>query len=205
MSKNKYIQDLEEIKDIMSRSSRFISLSGMSGVFSGIIALAGAYVAYRTVLAYHFQIGYEGSTITTDNLTDLLLIAIVTLILSVGTVIYFTTRETKKRKLKIWDLQTKRLLVNLAIPLLAGGILCLMLLYKGYAEIVIPMTLVFYGLALVNTSKYTLRVIRGLGIIEIALGLTAIYFSEFALLFWSFGFGILHIVYGMVMHLKSDS
>ena len=205
MSKNKYIQDLEEIKDIMSRSSRFISLSGMSGVFSGIIALAGAYVAYRTVLAYHFQIGYEGTTITTESLTDLLLIAVVTLILSVGTVIYFTTRETKKRKLKIWDLQTKRLLVNLAIPLLAGGILCLMLLYKGYAEIVIPMTLVFYGLALVNTSKYTLRVIRGLGIIEIALGLTAIYFSEFALLFWSFGFGILHIVYGMVMHLKSDS
>ena len=205
MSKNKYIQDLEEIKDIMSRSSRFISLSGMSGVFSGIIALAGAYVAYRTVLAYHFQIGYEGTTITTENLTDLLLIAVVTLILSVGTVIYFTTRETKKRKLKIWDLQTKRLLINLAIPLLAGGILCLMLLYKGYAEIVIPMTLVFYGLALVNTSKYTLRVIRGLGIIEIALGLTAIYFSEFALLFWSFGFGILHIVYGMVMHLKSDS
>jgi hypothetical protein len=205
MSKNKYIKDLEEIKDIMSRSSRFISLSGMSGVFSGIIALAGAYVAYRTVLAYHFQIGYEGTTITTENLTDLLLIAVVTLILSVGTVIYFTTRETRKRKLKIWDLQTKRLLINLAIPLLAGGILCLMLLYKGYAEIVIPMTLVFYGLALVNTSKYTLRVIRGLGIIEIALGLTAIYFSEFALLFWSFGFGILHIVYGMVMHLKSDS
>jgi hypothetical protein len=205
MKQDKYIDDIKEIKEIMNRASRFISLSGLSGISAGIIALIGAYAAYQTVFINQDYFGYENVIITTESLTTLLIIAVGTVILSVGTVIYFTTKETKKRNQKIWDHQTKRLLINLAIPLVTGGILCLMLLFKGYIGIVAPLTLIFYGLALVNASKYTLNEIRSLGIIEIVLGLMATHFIGFGLLFWAAGFGILHIIYGVMMHLRYRS
>jgi hypothetical protein len=129
----------------------------------------------------------------------------VTLVLSIGIGIYFTTKETKKQNQKIWDHQTKRLLINLAIPLITGGILCLMLLLRGYVGIVAPLTLIFYGLALVNASKYTLSEIRSLGLAEIVLGLISMQFIGFGLLFWSVGFGVLHIVYGAAMQMRYKS
>lgn len=203
--KEKYIEDLKEIKDIMNRSSRFISLSGLSGIAAGIAALAGAYLAYQTVYANQDYLGYRRAFLTTESLTQLLLIAVVTLIVAIGSVVYFTTRETKKRNQKIWDAQTKRLLLNLSIPLLTGGALCLMLLSKGYIGLVAPLTLIFYGLALINASKYTLDEIRSLGLLEVALGLIAVQYIGLGLLFWSIGFGLLHIVYGIIMHLKYKS
>jgi hypothetical protein len=205
MDQQKYIDDLKEIKSIMSRSSRLISLSGLAGVFAGVFALAGAYLAYDTVYADQNYLGYRVAVLTNETITSLLTIAIATLILSISAGVFFTTRRAKKTNEKLWDHQTKRLLINLLIPLATGGILCLILLSKGYIGIVAPLTLIFYGLALVNASKYTLDEIRSLGLLEIALGLFATYFIGYGLIFWSIGFGVLHIIYGLVMHRRYES
>jgi hypothetical protein len=200
--KEKYIEDLKEIKEIMNRSSRFISLSGLSGISAGIFALIGAYLGWQTIFANHDLLSYQPNVLSSELMSQLLLIVFGTLILAIGTTIYFTTRETKKRNQKIWDYQTKRLLINLLIPLVTGGILCTMLLIKGYIGLVIPLTLVFYVLALVNASKYTLDEIRSLGIIEIVLGLLALQFITSGMIFWTLGFGLFHIVYGIIMQWK---
>ncbi|MEQ8882350.1 MAG: hypothetical protein RLQ12_22095 [Cyclobacteriaceae bacterium] len=205
MNQDKYIRDLQDIKDIMNRSSRFISLSGLSGIFAGLFALVGAYAAYQTVYAGQDYLNYRHAIITRESLISLLLIALVTLTLSVGAGIFFTSRETKRQNEKVWDHQTKRLLINLAIPLVTGGIVCLILLLKGFVGIIAPLTLIFYGLALVNASKYTLNEVRSLGIIEIVLGLISLQFIGYGLLFWAVGFGVLHIVYGTMMQLKFKS
>ncbi|MEQ9165985.1 MAG: hypothetical protein RLO12_06995 [Fulvivirga sp.] len=205
MDQQKYIDDLKEIKSIMSRSSRLISLSGLAGVFAGVFALAGAYLAYDTVYADQNYLGYRVAVLTNETITSLLTIAIATLILSISAGVFFTSRRAKKTNEKLWDHQTKRLLINLFIPLATGGILCLILLSKGYIGIVAPLTLIFYGLALVNASKYTLDEIRSLGLLEIALGLFATYFIGYGLIFWSIGFGVLHIIYGLVMHRRYES
>src|SRR6056297_2019399 len=131
MKKEQYLNDLKEIKEMMNRSSRFISLSGLSGISVGLIALAGAWASWQSVYKNLELTGYGKALLSDGSLTQLLLIAAVTLLLALVFGIYFTTRETKKRNQKIWDHQTKRLLVNLAIPLLAGGILCLLLLWDG--------------------------------------------------------------------------
>lgn len=202
MTDQKYIEDLRDIREMMDRSSRFISLSGLSGVFAGIFALIGAYLAYQTVYANQDYLGYRIAIINRDSLLQLLLIATSTLILSVGAAIFFSTRKAKKNGHKIWDLQTKRLLMNLFIPLATGGVVCLILLFKGFIGLVAPLTLVFYGLALLNASKYTLTEIRSLGISEIILGLVATYYIGYGLLFWTVGFGLLHIFYGILMQIK---
>jgi hypothetical protein len=198
----KYIEDLKEIKDIMNRSTRFISLSGLSGVSTGITALAGVYLAYQTIFKEQDYLTYNAVELSSENVINLLLIAVATLILSIGAAIFFTTKKLKKKNHSVWDQQTKRLLINLSIPLITGGLLCLMLLLKGFVGLLPPITLIFYGLALVNASKYTLPEIRSLGLIEIFLGLIAIQFIEYGLLFWAFGFGAIQIVYGLFIQRK---
>lgn len=203
--KKKYIEDLKEIKDIMNRSSRFISLSGLSGVSIGIIAIAGAYLAYQTVFKGQNLLTDGSVAISIEQTWQLLIIASGTFILSAIAAIFFTTRKTKKRNQPIWDHQTKRLLINLSIPLITGGVLCIILLVKGFLGLLAPLSLIFYGLSLVNGSKYTLGEIRTLGLIEIALGLIAIQFIEYGLIFWAMGFGVLHIVYGIIIQRKYKS
>ena len=205
MDKEKYLNDLKEIRDIMDRSSRFISLSGFSGISAGIFGLAGAYIAYLTGFKDLQPLDYAEMVLPRNSLSYLLIIALATLLLAISIGIYFTRRETKKRNLKVWDHQTKRLLINLAIPLLTGGIVCLMLLFKGFLGIVVPLTLIFYGLALVNASKYTLSEIRSLGLLEILLGLIAMQIIDYSLPLWAAGFGILHIVYGIIIPVRYTS
>ncbi|MCH6235988.1 hypothetical protein [Cognataquiflexum rubidum] len=205
MEKEKYIQDLRQIKEIMDRSSKFISLSGLSGVAAGIIALAGAWYAYRNIYTESDFYGYQVVTISSESIASIIGLGALILILAIGAGIFFTAQKAKKANQKVWNSQAKRLLINLAIPLVTGGLLSLIFLSRGFIGIIAPLTLIFYGLALVNASKYTHEEIRSLGIIEIALGLLSAYFIGFGLLFWAIGFGLLHIVYGIIMHYRYGS
>lgn len=203
--KEKYIEDLKEIKDMMNRSSRFLSLSGISGITAGLVALVGAFLAQRQVLSQNNLLTFDRVELPEGEITKLLSIALTTMIVSIGLVIILTTRETKKRGQKIWDQQTRRILVNLFIPLTTGGIVALSFLFRGYIGVLVPLTLIFYGLALLNVSKYTLNEIRNLGLIEIILGLFALQFISHSLWFWAAGFGLFHIVYGIIVKMKYRS
>ena len=205
MEKQKYIEDIEAIKDMMDRSSKFISLSGLSGVLAGTFALIAAYLAYSTVNEGKDFMEYEKAVLTMSSLSKLLLIAISTIVLSVGCGIFLTTRKARKLNQSIFDKQAQLMLTHLAIPLITGGVLCVILLLKGGVALVAPLTLIFYGLALVNASKYAVDAMRTLGLIEIALGLLATWFLGYGLIFWAIGFGVMHIIYGIFMHLNDRS
>lgn len=205
MEKEKYLQDLQQIKEIMDRSSKFISLSGLSGVAAGIIALAGSWYAYRYIYTESDFYGFNVVTFDSESIISLIGLGATIFILAISAAIFFTAQKAKKSNQKIWNSQAKRLIINMAIPLVAGGILSLIFLSKGFIGIIAPLTLIFYGLALVNASKYTNLEIRSLGIIEIGLGLISAYFIGFGLLFWAIGFGLLHIVYGIIMHYRYGS
>jgi hypothetical protein len=205
MTKEKYLDDLKDIKSMMERSSRFISLSGVSGVIAGILALIGAYLAYQTVYFEQDYLSYRKAHIDGDTILQLLGIASSTIVLAFGAGIYFTSRKARKNNQRLWDKQAKLLIINLMIPLATGGILCLILLNHGFIGLVAPMTLLFYGLALINASKYTLTEVRGLGLFEVLLGLIGCQLVGYGLILWAIGFGVLHIIYGVVMHLRYGS
>ncbi len=203
MEKQKYIQDIEAIKDMMDRSSKFISLSGLSGVLAGTFALVAAYLAYGTIYSGGlYSMEYRDAILSRSTLSQLLAIGITTIILSIGCGIFLTTRKARKMNQSMFDKQAKLMLINLAIPLVTGGVLCLILLLKRGVTLVAPMTLIFYGLALVNASKYAVDAMRTLGLIQIALGLLATWFIGYGLIFWAIGFGVMHIIYGIFMHLN---
>lgn len=200
------LETLQDIKRMMERSSRFISLSGLSGVSAGICALVGAYIARGMINGYIRDSGAEGFRVDTRDLFELRMfgLAMAVLVAALLTSTFFTWRKARKNQLPIWDHASKKLAINMAIPLVAGGVFVIGLLQHGGWNYVAPACLVFYGLALVNASKYTLTDIRYLGLLEIALGCICMYFPHEGLYFWTGGFGILHIIYGLIMWWKYE-
>ncbi len=205
MKKEKdYIQDIAEIRSMMERSSKFLSLSGWAGIMAGIYALAGALAAYKI---YDFNPAAVGNNINSGNslqpmLLNIVLLAMVILLLALLTAIYISYREANKRDEKLWNATSKRLLINMAAPLFVGGALILILISKGLIGFIAPFSLLFYGLALFSGGNFTYREVRVLGIIQISLGLIGSYFVEYGLIFWALGFGIVHIIYGIYMQFK---
>lgn len=204
-------EDLAHIRSLMERSTRFISLSGLSGVFAGLVALCGAYLAHGCIQFYTWPdadpIAY--TPIRSDQgyrslLLSLVVIGSTVLAVALSGASWFTWRRSKRLGVPLWDSSARRLAWNLLIPLAAGGVVCLSFIYHGLPGLVAPATLVFYGLALLNASKYTLDEVRWLALSELALGVIASFWIGAGLLFWAFGFGVLHIVYGTLMWLRHE-
>jgi predicted lysophospholipase L1 biosynthesis ABC-type transport system permease subunit len=208
-NQSEYIEDLRIIKKVMEESSRFLSLSGLSGIFAGIIALAGAVVAVfafmhgRLLLTGGF---FEESTAREIFLLKIRLsvLALIVLTLAIGVSLYFSYRKSVQKGLKMWTPVSRRLLINLMVPLATGGILILIFYFQHNWQLVVPSMLIFYGLALVSAGKFTYNEIFYLGLIEILTGLISVALPVYAILFWGFGFGLLHLIYGSIMYRKYE-
>jgi len=208
MKDSKSYKDLQEIKNLMERSSRFLSLSGLSGVSAGIVAILGAFAIYWLLnfgqLLYDEHLHILGSSVRRNVTGLLMLVATLTFIFALGFALFFSYRKAKRKHLKLWDHTTKRLLVHFFIPLITGGLFTLILIFRSDITLVASAMLTFYGLALVNAGKYTFGEIHYLGLSEIILGVLAGIFVSYGLIFWVAGFGILHILYGLVMYYRYE-
>lgn len=200
MEPKDYLKDIQDIKHMMSQSTQFISLSGLSGVLAGVYALVGAVYVNGIILNQRS----EFITLESSAFKQIILTALIVLVASITTAAIMTINKAKKQGEKAWNASSKRLIINFLIPLCTGGIFTLLLLRHEYYGLIAPITLMFYGLACLNASKYTLRDVRYLGITEIILGLLAVEFSGYGLHFWILGFGICHIIYGAMMYYKYD-
>jgi hypothetical protein len=201
-----YEKDLASIRTIMERSSKFISLSGLSGVLAGIYALAGAVAAYFMI---HFPLSpldYRTYSVNEPEiLAKLIMIAAGVFTASLVTGLWLSNKKAQKTGQKLWTPATRMILLNVTIPLVTGGIFILIMLYTGHFGLAAPASLVFYGLALIQGSLNTFDEIRYLGFSEIILGLISAMLPGYGLIFWALGFGILHIIYGAIMYKKYDT
>jgi hypothetical protein len=202
------LQEVKDIRRLMERSSRFISLSGLSGVAAGFFALAGAAIA-RYVVFRDFYKEYDDRGFFNGHDFEKLKIQLIGLSAAVLaaaflSAFYFTWRKSNKQGVSLWGHTSRRLFWNMAIPLAAGGLFILGMLRYDDWSYVAPACLVFYGLALINASKYTLTDIRYLGYCEIIVGLINMQWIGYGLYFWALGFGVLHIIYGVVMWWKYE-
>ncbi|MBC7535791.1 MAG: hypothetical protein H7258_08870 [Ferruginibacter sp.] len=206
------LETLRDIKRMMERSSRFISLSGLSGISAGICALVGAWFAAPYVVGKKdYIINFKAAVnLASDQDYSIILnnwlfwIAAGTFLAALLSAFFFTWIKSKREGIPIWGITAKRLLINVIVPLLAGGIFLFKLLQYETFGLVAPGCLLFYGLALINASKYTLNEIRYLGYLQILLGIINLWFVGYGLYFWAAGFGVLHIAYGTYMWNKYE-
>jgi len=202
-----HLEALADIRRIMDRSSRFLSLSGLSGVGAGIIALTGTFIAQYILNDYYVDyeaVGFRGTDFM-ELRFKLTVLGVIVFVFALVAGYYFTWRKTRKQQVSLWESSTRRLMMSLIVPLAAGAVFIFGMLRYNEWRFVSPACLIFYGLALLNASKYTLDEIRYLAYCEIVLGLVNVWMPGKGLYFWGLGFGILHIIYGLVMWRKYDS
>lgn len=200
-----YEKDLASIRSMMERSVKFISLSGLSGVLAGVYALIGATAAYFIAQYPISPFRYRIYSIQDyDVLIKLIAVAVIVLVVSITTGVIFSNKKAKKHAVNVWNSASKQLVFNMAVPLVSGGIFVIIMLATGHFGLAAPATLIFYGLALVSASANTYVDIRNLGFCEIVLGLISAAMPGYGLLFWAIGFGVLHIVYGLILYNKYD-
>ncbi|HEY8898504.1 MAG TPA: hypothetical protein VIM79_26935 [Niastella sp.] len=198
-----YARDITEIRSMMERSTKFLSLSGLAGIMAGIYALAGVYISYKVF-------DFSPDELTTVNngtegsLWKIIALAVIVLALSLGTAIYLSWKKATKSGEKFYNATTRRVISAMSVPLVAGGLLMLALFIKGFTGLMAPCSLIFYGLALYNTGKFTYEEVKAMGLIEIGLGLISAYFVDYGILCWALGFGVVHIVYGIYLHYKYE-
>jgi hypothetical protein len=198
------LETLQDIKRMMERSSRFISLSGWSGIAAGICALIGAAFAEKSIWHYYGIDYLQNSANPAMLKMDLILIAIFTFTGAFILAAFFTYLKSRKEGVAIWGSTARRLMWNTTLPLLAGGFFIWRLIDLKQYELLTPACLIFYGLALVNGSKFTMGEVKWLGYGEILLGIVNLWVLHEEVLFWSLGFGILHMIYGAAMWWKYD-
>lgn len=207
-NKEESLQVLSDIRTMMHKSSRFLSLSGWSGIWAGCTALVSAFIAHSwlqdmSAKGIYYDRQPETGLWAPYNLPFLLLAAL-TLLVAVAGALFFTYRKNRLQEQATFTAAAKKLVISMFIPIAAAGWLILQFIQKGDYEYIVPATLIFYGLTLINSSKYTFADIRYLGLLEVALGCIAVCFPNWGLYFWAFGFGVLHIVYGIIMWQKYD-
>ncbi|GAB3218603.1 hypothetical protein J0A67_03090 [Algoriphagus aestuariicola] len=198
-------QELAEIKSMMERSTRFLSLSGLSGVLAGIYALIGAGIAWYWIYFPSSSFA-EGKPPIEESvqIKDLLILSLVVMVFALGSGYLLSRKKSRKNFHKFWSPASRRFLLALFIPVLSGGAFSFALLHQSHFEMIAPATLAFYGLGLISASHFTLGEIKNLGIGQLALGLVAAFFPQYGLICWALGFGVLHVIYGSMMYYKYD-
>jgi hypothetical protein len=204
---DQHLEDIKVIKKIMEESSRFLSLSGISGIIAGLLAIAGAVVAKLIITGTSPAEEWYSVPLTADpagSRSVFLLFAdmAVVLVLSLAASVFFSSRKARESGHNAWTPVTRRMLTSLLIPLFTGGLFIIITLSRVPANVTVASTLIFYGLAVISAGKFTFGEIHWLGVLEVATGLVCLLLPEWSIFIWAVGFGVIHIFYGLFMHLR---
>ena len=201
---NNPVETLNDIRNLMERSSKFISLSGFSGIIIGILTIicVTLYCNHYGINPLNLDYDYLG-TLPKEHFNVALISALGLMLASIGIATFMTARRASEMKVSIWGLASKRLFINMFIPLSVGIVFCFILLYD-HVDLVLPLSLVFYGMSLFNAGNYTQQSIRSLGLVEMILGIICLAFIQYHIIIWTIGFGLMHVVYGTYMYFKFE-
>lgn len=195
------MQELAEIRSMMERSTKFLFLSGLAGIFSGLYAIIGTYLSITRFEFNPDQVMYE---YTAGDPFQIILLGSAILILAIGTALTFSTKKASKAGENIWNASTRRLLGHISVPLLAGGALVLIFFSQTLYGLMAPFTLIFYGMALFIAGKFSFDELKVMGIIQIILGLISLLMIQYSMIIWGIGFGVMHIIYGIYVYQKYE-
>ena len=203
------IEDLREIRRMMESSTKFLSLSGLSGVFAGLSALVGSWFAYQEVkhftkLRVHYMIQGRDSEWEDQFALTLVLYGVVILIAALSLGAFFTWLKAKKEGKNLCTPLSIRLIISLMVPLAFGCLFLAGMFYQRLYDFIPPTILMIYGFSLLNASKYVHIELKYLALCELALGILAIFMLHWNFILWIIGFGILHVLYGTIMYFKYD-
>ncbi|MDR0680746.1 MAG: hypothetical protein LBG15_02675 [Dysgonamonadaceae bacterium] len=191
--------ELDAIRELMERSSTCIGLSGLGGILAGVLALVGASCAYYWIEDFKENV-YAVKVLQ----QKLLLLAAAVFAGALFCVLFFSYRRSEKIQIPFWNSATRRLFISIAVPFIAGSFIFLWALNNQFYFLLPAVSLIIYGMAIFCGSYYTTSESRYLAFAEMILGCVTIWQPAYGLLFLTTGFGVLHIIYGVVIWFRYE-
>jgi len=205
MTDTENLKGTTEMDAVGNRSTHFFSLRGFPGILVGIYALLGA-ITFRQLLNNHQNLNSAVSFLPISYLEYLLTsIVFLVLVISIISVYISAFRKAKRSHKKLWGPVSRRFLIHVSLPLLAGGVICILLYEYGLIRYISSAMLIFYGLTFFSARKYISNTTRNAGIVILLIGLVSTQFIDYGLYFWVIGFGFIHVIYGIVTYRKHDN
>jgi ABC-type multidrug transport system fused ATPase/permease subunit len=105
-----YLQDIEEIRSLMEKSSKFISLSGWAGIFAGVFALLGSYIAltYLDFNPQSLSVDPESNPFQQTQIFSVVQLALLVFLLAISFALFFTHRRAKRKDELLWTPNGKK-------------------------------------------------------------------------------------------------
>lgn len=209
MKENEVKQTLDDIREMMSKSSRFQAISGWSiiviGLLAGIASLMAAAVIGVADVPFFDNLQRYSTLNTPLKIRIAALIALILFTVCLLIVFVFAIVKSKRHNLPFaFDKRMRQMLLDFLIPLIAGGLFSMAMVMQQHYGLTSSIMLMFYGLALINCSHYTYPILRWLGYTELLIGIIDCFTMSHALLFWFLGFSVAHILFGIIYVLMFD-
>jgi len=182
----------------MQQTSTYFSLRGWTGILLGIYGLLIVYLVH--MLTNTYGDGFDGSSQLPIALLEIaiMVFAVVTVLISLITLWIRAKRRAKRHNEKLWSSLSKKLRFHTLIPLLLFVIILIIIANKGYYSSITPLLLLLYGIFLLNLSRFSSGRLKYLAIADIFLAIIAYFVFDKEMLFLGLGFGIFHIIYGLM-------
>ena len=171
---------LRYIRETMQRAGEFTAVPGWGGVLMGFTALAAALLASR-------------QTSPRAWLTIWLVEALVAFAIAAPA----AAHKAHRANLPLLSGPGRKFLLSFAPPIVAGGLLTLVLFRAGAYAALPGLWLLVYGAATVTAGAFSVRIVPVMGTCLMALGAAALFApAQWGDIFMAAGFGALQIGFG---------
>jgi len=184
---DKAIDNLRFIRETMERSTHFTAVPGYGGILMGVTAVAAAYIA---------NVQADFRSWQTTWLIEAALAFVIGL--------FAMWQKSKISKTSLMSAPAKKFALGFFPPLICGVILTYALFRLGTdKDLVISVWLLLYGTAVVCGGMFSVKIVSIMGWIFILMGALAVFVpTMYSDGLMAFSFGILHIIFGVIIARK---
>lgn len=184
---DKAIDNLRFIRETMERSTHFTAVPGYGGILMGVTAVAAAYIA---------NVQADFRSWQTTWLIEAALAFVIGL--------FAMWQKSKISKTSLMSAPAKKFALGFVPPLICGVILTYALFRLGTdKDLVISVWLLLYGAAVVCGGMFSVKIVSIMGWIFMLMGALAVFVpAMYSDGLMAFSFGILHIIFGVIIARK---
>ncbi|HSB28977.1 MAG TPA: hypothetical protein VLE19_14020 [Pyrinomonadaceae bacterium] len=179
------MDNLRYIRETMERATAFTGISGWGEVAIGATALLASAIAARQVA-----------------FTMWLAVWIVEGTISLLIAGWSMDRKARAAQMPLVSGPGRKAVFSLSPPIIAGGLLTIVLFRAGLTNAIPGVWLLLYGTGVITGGMFSVGIVPIMGLCFMALGAGALFAPGFVNWFMAAGFGGLHIVFGIIIARK---
>lgn len=177
------IDNLRFIRETMERSTSFTAVPGVGGVLMGATALCAAFAAQQQSNFRYWLMIWLAEAVTA---------------FAIGVLTVYL--KAKKSDFQLASAPSRKFFNAFFPPIIGGGILTALFYQNSWFEQLPTVWLTLYGIAVVCGGAYSVKIVPVVGWIFIALGVVSVFVApQHGNLLMALGFGLVQIVFGMII------